>query len=168
MKPATVGNNLQQLPAIGRSEQQLQQSHISGAVLTLTPLLIYTSMSTRLGKKVTAALSCGSKLQRYLGGCNTLSVDNGSVSEQLVTLTLKATIQKLAERVSFRSSLSERAFFKQHAVLGEKQAGNRRTHSERELKFSSSSAGSVRENPPAAAMGAVYRERTGFHQNHGT
>ena len=111
MKPGTVGNNLQQLTAIGRSEQQLQlQSHISGLHLTQTPLLIYTSMSTRLGKKVTAALSCGSKLQRYLGGCNTLSVNNGSVSEQLVTLTLKATIQKLAERVSFRSSSSERPF----------------------------------------------------------
>ena len=52
----------------------------------------------------------------------------------------------------------------EHAASGEKQAGNRRTHSKREPKFSSSWAGSVRENPPAAAMGSVYRERTGFHK----
>ena len=43
--------------------QQPQHANISGLHLTLTPLLISTSMPTRLVKKVTEGYSCGPKLQ---------------------------------------------------------------------------------------------------------
>ena len=57
------GKNINESQQTVSSRQQPQHANISGLHLTLTPLLISTSMSTCLGKKLTDGYSCGSKLQ---------------------------------------------------------------------------------------------------------